>query len=311
VTTGVVVVNGHPDPLPRSQAERHMLPKVSASIVRPPPGESVGAYGFRVAGVPEARALLVEAPSHWPLLELAVRVSSDVAPAREGVDQRTAVLRPRSGGWVEIDRATGRVTFSLPERPSDGALVHPHLASVAVVSAHWLGRDAFHAGAFVAGGGVWALLGEREAGKSSLLASLARDGVPVFSDDVLVLDGSVALAGPRSVDLRASAAKHLEVGEALGVMGTRERWRLALSAVPAELPLSGWVALRWDDRAFVRPIQGSDRLRVLGANRGSTLYPPDPEALIELSALPFLELRRPRRWDSADDVLRRLLDAVH
>src|ERR1019366_7601680 len=198
-----------------------------------------------------------------------------------------------------IERGAGCATFMLGQRPSDGALVHPHLASVAVVAAHWLGRETFHAGAFLAGGGVWGVLGDKEAGKSSLLASLALAGVPVVSDDILVLDQMTALAGPRSIDLRAGAARHLAVGEAVGVMGTRERWRLVLGPIAAEAPMRGWVLLRWDTDTGVRALSGSERLIKLAAHRGGRLYPPEPGLLVALSALPVLELRRPHRRTNA------------
>lgn len=268
-----------------------------------------GAYGFRLAGV-AARELLVDAPPHWPLLELEVRVSTDEGPSMEYVDNAIATLRPRSGGWIELDRHAGRAVFFLPQRPTDSALVHPHLASVAVVSAYWLDRESFHAGAFVFDGRVWGILGDRNAGKSSFLAQLALSGIPVLCDDVLILEGSTALAGPRSVDLRASAADHLGVGEPLGVVGTRERWRLSLPPVDAEVPLAGWVSLAWSDEPDVRRPRGADRLQTLGAHRGSTLYPSSAAGLIELSSLPFVQLCRPRRWDVAAHSMQLLLDAL-
>ena len=221
-----------------------------------------------------------------------------------------AVLRPRSGGWVSIDRALRRAIFSLPQRPGDAALIHPHLASVAAMFAHWDGRETFHAGAFVVADKVWGVLGQREAGKSSFLASLALSGFPVLCDDILVLDHLTALAGPRSIDLRADAARQLAIGEPLGVVGTRERWRVMLDSIPAELPLGGWISLRWDSRTATSPVRGSDRLRELGAHRGLTLYPAKPHALIELSALPFMTLHRPRRWESGDDAIKCMLDAL-
>ena len=260
--------------------------------------------------MPSANGQLVHAPARWPTLELIVDVTSAPAPPADRVDPETAVLRLRSGGFVEIDRLARRAIFRLPARPDDRALVHPHLAGVAAVAAHWLGRESFHAGAFVAAGGVWGLLGEKGAGKSSLLASLALAGVPVVSDDVLVLDGRTALAGPRSVDLRADAAMRLRAGDPLGVIGERERWRLPLQPIAPELPLRGWVVLRWGDRTMVKRPQGSERLGALLPHRGARLYPPKPEELIDLSSLPFLELWRRRRWDSADDALRQLLEAV-
>ena len=270
----------------------------------------MGAYGFRILGVPVANGQLVRAPAHWPTLELIVRVTSAPAPPADRVGTDTAVLRLRSGGSVEIDRLARRAIFRVPARPDDRALVHPHFAGVAAVAAHWLGRESFHAGAFVAAGGVWGLLGEKGAGKSSLLASLALAGVPVVSDDLLVLDGLTALAGPRSVDLRLDAAMRLTAGEPLGVIGERERWRLPLAPIAPELPLRGWVVLGWDERTMVTRPQGSERLSALLPHRGARLYPPKPEELIELSSLPLLELRRRRCWDSADDALRRLLEAV-
>jgi hypothetical protein len=269
-----------------------------------------GAYGLELTGVPAARALLVDAPAAWPALELDVRLGSTPGRPADRVGETSALLRLRSGGSVTIERAPARATYSFAARPADGTLVHPHLAGVAAVFAYWLGRETFHAGGFVAGGGVWGLLGDKEAGKSTLLASLARAGVPVMSDDLLVLDGGDALAGPRSVDLRAGAASALGAGEPLGVVGGRERWRMLLDPVAAELPIRGWVTLGWGEHVEVCPVQGSARLRTLAAHRGARLYPPQPELLIELSALPFLELIRPRDWSSAADAVSRLLDAV-
>jgi len=188
--------------------------------------------------------------------------------------------------------------------------VHPHLGAAALASAYWLGRESFHAGAFVSGGGVWVVLGEREAGKSTLLASLALAGIPVVSDDILVLDGATAMAGPRSVDLRTAAALALGVGEPLGVLGTRERWRLALPSIEPELPLRGWISLQWADETAVRPVRGAERLRRIAAGRGVLLYPRDAGELIELSTFPVLELARPRRWEAQGDAIARLLDAT-
>jgi hypothetical protein len=273
---------------------------------------SRGAYGFRVRGIPADESQLVNAPAHWPSIELSVRVSTATQPAADYLDEDTAHLRLRSGGSLFVDRATERATFSLPAPPGAAALLHPHLAAAAVVASYWRRRNSFHAGAFVVDDGVWGLLGDKGSGKSSTLGSLVRVGVPVFCDDVLILDRELALAGPRSVDLRGDAARQLDAGEPLGVIGERERWRLALSPVKPELPLRGWIALRWASRMRVREMRGSERLGELlchGALRlGSG--PPDPGSLIELSSLPILEFSRPRGWRSMQDSLARLLDAV-
>ena len=256
------------------------------------------------------RALLVDAPAHWPPLELAVNITAEAPSGADFVGDDAAMLRLRSGGSVVLDRLQGRATFSLPAQPRAGAIVHPHLGAAAAVAARWLGRETFHAGAFVASGGVWGLLGEKGAGKSSTLTALALAGIPVVCDDLLVIDRETALAGPRSIDLRADAARWFGVGEALGVIGTRERWRVGLDPVISELPLRGWVVLAWNDETALAELRGSRRLLSLLPHRALLVEPSDPAALIELSALPFFELRRPQGWHSLDDALARLLDAV-
>jgi hypothetical protein len=272
---------------------------------------SAGAYGFKLAGLERARHLLVPAPATWPALEIAVAErQSAPAPPLDRVGPDRAELRLASGGWVAIERAPGRAVYHLPEAPDPAALVHPYLAPVALIAARWLGRESFHAGAFTAGDGVWALLGAKEAGKSTALAWLAAHGHDVICDDALVLDDTTALAGPRSIDLRAESADRLGIGEPLGTVGVRERWRAALDPVPAELPFRGWVSLEWGDDVAVEPVRGAARLAALTPHRGVFLEPTRPELLVEYAAKPHWRLRRPRGWGSLDESLQRLLDAL-
>jgi hypothetical protein len=272
-------------------------------------GDPFGAYGFRLEGLDGARSLLVPAPPVWPLLRISV--AEDVpGPPFDRVGPERAELKLATGGWVGIDRAPGRAVFHLATRVDDAALVHPYLAPVALIAARWLGRESFHSGAFVVDGGVWALLGDKEAGKSTALAWLAAHGHPVVCDDALVLDAFTALAGPRSIDLRAESAQRLGVGEPLGTVGMRERWRVLLDPVPAELPFRGWVSLGWGDVVAVEPLRGAARLPALIPHRGVRIEPPRPAALIEYAALPHLVLRRPRGWESVGEGVERLLEAI-
>jgi hypothetical protein len=268
-----------------------------------------GAYGFRLEGLPGAAAFLIDAPDSWPTLEVA-REPDSYGPPSDRVGPDRAELRLLSGGWVGIDRDPGRAVYHLPRPIDDGALVHPFLAPVALISARWLGRESFHAGAFVADGGVWALLGDKEAGKSTTLAWLETHGHPVVCDDALVLDGMTAFVGPRTIDLRAESAQRLGIGEALGRVGVRDRWRVPLGAVPAELPFRGWVQLEWGDGVAVEPVRGAARLSALIPHRGVRLEPPRPEALVDYAALPQLTLRRPHGWASLREGADRLLDAI-
>ena len=270
-----------------------------------------GCYGFRIDGVPRARELLADALPAWPALALETRIAEPAsAPAMDVVGPRTARLPLHEVGWMEIERDGPRITFHLPEQPGDEELVHPYLAPGAAVLARWLGREAFHAGAVLAGGGAWAVLGDRESGKSSTLGWLAAHGHAVLADDLLVLDGQDALAGPRCIDLRPDAAERLDAGEPLGVVGTRERWRLRLGPLAPSAPLRGWVLLDWGEDVAVDPVRGAERLTALIPHRSVRLEPPRPEALMELASLPMLRLRRPRRWDSLPHAAERLLAAI-
>jgi hypothetical protein len=270
-----------------------------------------GAYGFRIAGLDAAAHLLVPAPATWPTLRIAVRRGTAAVDA-DRIDERSADLRLQTlDGSIALDRDAGLVEFCVPEGLGVDALVHPFLAPAALVSAHWLGRETFHAGTFVVDGGAWAVVGHKGAGKSTLLAWLAERGVPVLGDDVLVIDAGDALAGPRSIDLRVGSALRLGVGEALGVVGARERWRVRLGPVPAAVPLRGWVHLGWGAATAVEPIRGAERLARLAGHRGVRLAPVGAgRTLLELGALPAYELRRPPEWGSADAAGERLLDAV-
>jgi hypothetical protein len=268
-----------------------------------------GCYGFRLSGLGDAQSLLVEASPTWPALELRHARPRGAAPTLDEVGPDDAQLMLQRG-WVELDRRAGLVTFRLPAAPPGRDLVHPYLAPAAAVAARWMGRDSFHAGAVVVGGGAWAILGDKENGKSTTLAWLALQGLPVLTDDLLVVDDGVALAGPRCLDLRSETAARLGVGEPLGVVGERERWRLPLGAVPARVPLLGFVTLTWGHKLALERLRGRERLLALLPGRTVRLAPTIPADMLELSSLPVWRLRRPRRWDALPATVRLLLDAL-
>jgi hypothetical protein len=268
-----------------------------------------GCYGFRLAGVDAARDLLVDAPADWPLLALRREPRAPGGPRVDRVGAESAEL-PVHGGWMTVERDPARVTFRLSARPPDRDLVHPYLAPAAALAARWAGRESFHAGAFVAADGAWAILGDKESGKSTTLAHLALSGHDVVADDLLVIDGDAVLAGPRCIDLREQSAAHLGAGAPLGVVGVRERWRLPLPPVAARVPLRGWVTLSWDDRVGVDVLRGPERMLALLPFRSVQLAPGAPADLVDLSSLPVLRLRRPQRWDALEAAAARLLEAI-
>lgn len=271
----------------------------------------IGAYGLRLEGVEEARPFLVPADPGWPAF--ALRQQQEEAGEPGGLDrvsESSAELQLRSGGRILIDRPAEVITYAGPRQLRVDELVHPYLAPAAAVVAYWLERQSFHAGAFTAEGGVIGLLADREGGKSSTLAWLARHGRQVVCDDMLIVDGQDALAGPRSVDLRPEAATALGAGEPLGTVGMRERWRLLLEPVEPSLPLGGWVFLSWGDEVSLERLSASERFARLFAHRGVRLPPRDPDGVLELATLPGWELTRPRNWDSLAHGAELLLDAV-
>ena len=154
------------------------------------------------------------------------------------------------------------------------------------------------AGGVVAGGGVWAVLGHKTAGKSTMLAWLALSGLGVVSDDVLVIDDGTVLAGPRSIDLRGRPPS----GSA---RGAARPCRRPLALAPAARPGRGGApAARAGSRSSgatrsrSSTLRGAERLAALLPHRGVRLAPTEPSALLRLSALPHLRLIRPRRWES-------------
>ena len=142
---------------------------------------------------------------------------------------------------------------------------------------------------------------------------LAQRGVPIVADDVVILDREDrALAGPRFVDLRAEAAERLSAGESIGVVGTRERFRMPVGQAPAAAPLRGFVVLGWseEDAPAVSPVAAARRLEQLFANRITRLEPADGRPLLDLTTLPMLELRRPRSWERAGEAVDALTAAL-
>ena len=266
-----------------------------------------GAYGICIVGVADAETMLVDARPEWPRLRIAFELA-DPPVAKESVGEGHAVLRLKTGGRLVLDRQQGVACYSIPRRLADDELVHPFLAPAAAVVSHWAGRLSFHAGAFVSDGGVWAVVGDREAGKSSTLAWLALSGHEVLADDVLVLEGLAAFAGPRAIDLREETADRFSIGAALGVVGTRQRWRVTLPQLAARMPFRGWIFLSWGNRLHPRRLGAGECMRRLIENLTLRVSASNPEGLLELATLPAWEVERPRDWDRLEEGVECLLE---
>lgn len=266
----------------------------------------LGAYGLRLRGVDGAERLLVPAEAGWPKLDIRVEAGAATV-AGDRFDSATAHVRLRTGGSVFIDRESGLATFTVPTPLSPNELVHPYLAPVAAITAHWHGRESLHGGGIAVEGGVVGVVGDRLEGKSSLLAALAARGTDIVCDDMLVVEADQAFAGPRTIDLREDAATALGVGENIGVVGTRGRWRVRLEPAPSRLPLAGWIFLDWAEQVEIARVPASETLQRLLRNRGIRVPPLDPAYFVQLAAMPAWEVRRPRSWSAVPDVVEAVL----
>jgi len=259
----------------------------------------------------DAADLLVEAPAGW--MEWRIALVEDRGRPEEFVCDRQARLRSAPAGWVDIDRDAHSSTLHLPEAPLPGPIVHPHLAATAITAAHWRGFNSFHAGAFLLDGKAWGILGERGTGKSTLLATLFMKGIPILTDDVLIIGGQLtAFAGPRCIDLRRETAEALSVGEYIGVAGTRERWRLQVGGVDAEAQIGGWIWPVWDDYGL-QVLSVEQRVDVLFGNLALRVEQRDHSAvsrMMDLVALPMVCYSRSRAFQALGDDTQRLLDGL-
>jgi hypothetical protein len=264
---------------------------------------------LRLAGVPGAADLLVEAPDDWPdwLIE---RHGRDPAPEVDFVDEDRASVALHPSGRLAIDRARAVASIEMTDPPGDGEVAHPYLAAIAAVAARWLGHIGLHAGGFLHDGRVWAVMGDSSSGKSSMLAWLAGAGHGVMADDLLVVAGGDVLAGPHCVDLRPDVAQALGRGSSIGTAGGRERWRVVTAPVPPTAPLAGFVTLDWGSATSAALVPSAQRLPLIADSLALALAPADPAAVLDLAALPMLALERPRSFEALPESGEALMQAI-
>ena len=259
-------------------------------------------YGLHVTGIAGAGLVPAEGPGR---LRVEVR-HADQGREPAGVGTRRAVLDLPGDRQVVLRRSTGTATFTGPPVSPD-ELVHPFLGVAASVFSRWARREVYHAGAFISGGLAWAVVGGREAGKSSLLAALAARKLPVLADDLVITDGQDVFCGPRTIDLRQRIP-----GSSEPVTPARDasRWRIALPPLPAAVPLGGWIYLGWSAEVTIRAVPVSVLLTRLAAGRIFPALPSDPVTLLALAARPAWDLGRPADWARMDEAVDLMLQAL-
>ena len=268
-----------------------------------------GAWGLRFPGLVAPGLLLIDSPVSWPSVAVGVRLQPDPAPQREWGPERAR--HPLLGGHqIEIRREPLAVDLVLARPTLPECVIAPHLTSAASTIALWMGRPAIHGGAFLYGDGAWVLLGDKEHGKSTTLGWLAQAGVPIITDDLVVCVGDSVLAGPRCVDLRLEPARELNTGRKLGVVGTRERWRVDLPSCPPTAPLRGWIFLEWGAAIAVDRLSPVERMSRLARHRAIAVPWDDPVTLLDLAAHPAFIWSRPKGWRNLEPSIATLLAQI-
>lgn len=267
-----------------------------------------GAYGLRFTGEPPRSNLMSEVSDAAPEVSIQRRTGTVEPPNVVTEDHATVPLI--NGGGLELDRQRRAATLTTPSSLSDDELAHPYLAPIAAVFSQWLGRAPFHAGAVLVGSEAWGIIGEREAGKSSLLAALAVAGHPVLADDLLVVDDGVVHAGPRTLDLREPAATHFGRTRHLQHAGARERWRLDLEPAPPTAPLAGWIIPQWSEEITVTFESAGAAIHHISPARSVSGLAIDPEAFMAAGARPVAVFTRPRRLGLIEEGVERLVGAL-
>jgi hypothetical protein len=263
-----------------------------------------------IRGLEGASNFMQAVPDCASCLRVEVVADASIDQRESRLHAGEADLRLLGGGRLRICRGDPRVRFSFQQRPTDADLLHPYLAPAAALAQLWLGHEAIHGGAFATPAGAVALLGDKQAGKSTTLAWLhAKHRVTVLCDDLIVVaDGSV-FAGPRCLDLRAAGSLHrlLDAG-ARSVRGG-DRLRVSLPPGPAKAPLAAIVLLRWGPRTAVQPVPLAERIRRLLPHRMyAGRIPAEPLGMLDLIAVPMVVLTRPRGEVGLRDSTTALMD---
>ena len=273
-----------------------------------PKSTRTGAYGVALLEGFGAEGM-ISCPESWPVAHLR-QVCTPTGDPRFQLDEASATVPLLGGGcwYLERDGLMGALHFHRPLEPDE--LAHPALAGAACVLAYWLGHEIFHSGGFVLDGRAWGVLGEKAAGKTTLLASLSAWNHQIIADDMLVVNPrrQVAMAGPRTLDLRPDVARL--VGTTATVVRNKERHRITLDEIQPEIPLGGWISLNAGQAFSVETVPPRDRISRLAIQRTLKVMPTDPTAMLELARLPFIEVTRPLIWEETHSVVAGLLDAA-
>jgi hypothetical protein len=266
------------------------------------------AYGLRLYGI-ATFAHPRSIPSDWEAWTVTrlVETGSELDGEQMTLWEDRALVPLPGLGRIAVHRSRREIAFVTNRPLSDEAVLHPGLVPVAAIVNFWKGRACMHASAVIAGDRVWALLADRGGGKSTTAAILATQTQGLFTDDMLIVEGTRCFAGPPSVDLRPDAAEKLG-GPSIGTIGRRARWRMPLAGPTAEAALGGMIELVWTDGdASLETLDLADRLELVGRHASMSI---GGEQLLALASRPAWRFSRARDLDQARAGIDLLVKAI-
>lgn len=272
-----------------------------------------GLYGVRLSGIGPSGSL-GEVPPSYPEWTISVTAKRDEPDAKDRfLEGAEWGFEFGDGGLARVSQRGkgGALSLALPRPVPDRELGHPYLSVIGLVASLWGGGIAMHAGVFEAHGSAWIVAAAKGGGKSTTLALLAMAGQAVLADDLAVMnDQLVVHRGPRFIDLRREVSDALGLGDAIGMLGARERWRYRIGSAPLSLPLGGIIVPGWGEESIHR-LDTRERLGLVAATLPIT-YPNDRNRLILdlANTVPVLRWNRKHDLSGASDAVQRMLAAI-
>jgi hypothetical protein len=158
---------------------------------------------------------------------------------------------------------------------------------------------------------AWLILGTKGGGKSTTLLLLEQAGYPVLSDDLSIIDPDLNVhRGPAFIDLRRETAQAMDIGEELGVLGARERWRHPIKNRPLTLPLGGIILAEWG-KTDLKPLKGGARIQAVAGNLSLSVPGPWQDLFMDIvTSTPVFRWSRPRQLSEATANIETLITAL-
>jgi hypothetical protein len=267
------------------------------------------AYGLNFPGLDDDGYFLRAPEGAWPIVHASHERDHPGAPRMSPREQDLNRLERSSElGRVLLDRRTRTARYFTPWTLGTDEFVRPYLDNCVTAFSRWEGREVFHAGGFLTASGAWGLVGDSQAGKSTLLAALWQAGCGILTDDILVLDDERAFTGARCVDLRPEAVELLGLADQVRQVRRGTAQRLPMPPMESTVPFRGWVFLeRGAERRVVRLPAADCLARVAGLRMWANV-PTDPRRLLRYAALPAFEVRRPITQPGSSPMVDELLE---